>query len=57
MHPDPKGGVVDANCLVHGTQNLFVVGASLFPTAGFANPTLIIVALALRLAEHLQYRK
>jgi choline dehydrogenase-like flavoprotein len=39
---------------VHGMENLYVTGASVFPTAGFANPTLTIVALALRLAEHLK---
>jgi choline dehydrogenase-like flavoprotein len=39
---------------VHGLSNLFVAGSSLFPTGGFANPTLTIVALALRLADHLK---
>jgi len=53
MHPDPRHGVVDASCRVHGIANLFVAGSSVFPTAGSANPTLSIVALALRLAEHL----
>jgi choline dehydrogenase-like flavoprotein len=53
MHVDPRKGVVDADCRVHGTDNLYVAGASVFPTAGFANPTLTIVALALRLADHL----
>lgn len=51
MHADPRGGVVDAHGRVHGTDTLFVAGSSTFPTAGFANPTLTIVALALRLAE------
>ncbi len=54
MHPDPRFGVVDADCRVHGLQNLFVAGASVFPTGGSANPTLTVVALALRLAEHLR---
>jgi choline dehydrogenase-like flavoprotein len=54
MHDDPRQGVVDANCQVHGLKNLFVAGGSLFPTGGFANPTLTIVALALRLADHLR---
>jgi len=54
MHNDPKLGVVDANCRVHGVSNLFVAGSSVFPTSGYANPTLTVVALALRLAEHLQ---
>jgi len=53
MHSDPRFGVVDANGRVHGTDNLYVAGASVFPTVGFANPTLTIVALALRLADHL----
>ena len=53
MHADPRHGVVDADGRVHGTHNLFIAGASVFPTAGFANPTLTIVALALRLADHL----
>lgn len=53
MHPDPRRGVVDASCRVHGIANLFVAGSSVFPTSGSANPTLTIVALALRLADHL----
>lgn len=51
-----RNGVVDANCKVFGMKNLFVAGSALFPTSGFANPTLTIVALALRLAEHLKTR-
>ncbi len=54
MHADPTQGVVDANCRVHGMANLFVAGSSVFPTAGAANPTLTITALALRLADHLK---
>jgi choline dehydrogenase-like flavoprotein len=53
MATDPQRGVVDADCRVHGTGNLFVAGSSVFPTSGWANPTLTIVALAFRLAEHL----
>ncbi len=53
MHPDPDKGVVDANCQVHGIQNLYVNGSSVFPTGGWANPTYTIVALSLRLAAHL----
>lgn len=53
MHDDPSQGVVDRNCRVHGIDNLFVAGGSVFPTAGFANPTLTIVALALRLGAFL----
>lgn len=54
MHADPKKGVVDADCRVHGMTNLHVAGAGVFPTAGSANPTLTIVALALRLSDHLR---
>lgn len=53
MHQDPRLGVVDANAKVHGVDNLFVAGSSVFPTGGAANPTLTIVALARRLAAHL----
>jgi choline dehydrogenase-like flavoprotein len=53
MHEDPEHGVVDADCRVHGTTNLYVAGPSVFPTYGYANPMLTIVALALRLADHL----
>jgi choline dehydrogenase-like flavoprotein len=54
MHDNPRNGVVDAQCRVHGVPNLFVAGSSVFPTGGFANPTLTIVALTLRLASHLR---
>jgi choline dehydrogenase-like flavoprotein len=53
MAGDPAHGVVDANCRVHGLSNLYIAGSSVFPTAGFMNPTLTIIALALRLADHL----
>lgn len=56
MHRDPRYGVVDGDTRVHGVDNLYVTGASVFPTAGFANPTLTIVALALRLGDHLRSR-
>lgn len=52
-HDDPSRGVVDENLRVHGTANLHVAGSSVFPTAGYANPTLTAIALALRLASHL----
>jgi choline dehydrogenase-like flavoprotein len=48
--------VVDADCQVHGIGNLYIAGSSIFPTGGHANPTLTIVALALRLADHLEGR-
>lgn len=54
MADDPREGVVDRNCAVHGMKNLFVAGSSVFPTGGHTNPTLSIVALALRLADHLR---
>ncbi len=53
MHRDPKQGVVDEHCRVHGVSNLYIAGSSVFPTNGYVNPTLTIVALALRLADHL----
>jgi len=56
MHKDPKRGVVDENCRVHGTKNLYVAGSSVFPTCGFENPTLTIVAMTYRLADHLRSR-
>lgn len=54
MASDPARGVVDENCRVHGVDNLFVAGSSVFPTGGTAAPTLTIVALALRLADHIR---
>lgn len=54
MHEDPRQGVVDADGRVHGMRNLFVAGSSVFPTSGYANPTLTVVALALRLADTLR---
>jgi len=54
MADDPRAGVVDRNGRLHGVDNLFVAGPSVFPTNGYANPALTTVALALRLAEHLQ---
>jgi len=54
MHADPRQGVVDANCRVHGMANLYVAGSSVFTTISSSNPTLTIVALSLRLARHLR---
>ena len=54
MHADPKKGVVDETCRVHGMANLFIAGSSIFPTGGHSSPTLTIVALALRLADHVK---
>jgi choline dehydrogenase-like flavoprotein len=53
MHEDAHRGVVDPDCRVHGVENLWIAGSSVFPTSGSVNPTLTIVALALRLADHL----
>jgi choline dehydrogenase-like flavoprotein len=46
--------VVDRHCRVHGVGNLYVAGSSVFPSSGGGTPTLTIVALALRLADHLK---
>ncbi len=54
MHQDPKHGVVDANCCVHGIANLFIAGTAVFPTGGKDMPTITITALALRLADHIK---
>ncbi|WP_394889152.1 FAD-dependent oxidoreductase [Mesorhizobium sp. AaZ16] len=53
MSDDPKLGVVDRDCKVHGMSNLFVGGSSVFATSGQCTPTTTIVTLALRLGEHL----
>jgi choline dehydrogenase-like flavoprotein len=53
MHDSSKFGVVDRNCRVHGMSNLYVAGSSVFPTAGGNFPTITIVALALRLSDHI----
>jgi len=54
MSEDPKTGVVDADCRLYGLHNFYVAGSSVFPTGGSANPTLTIVALSLKLADHLK---
>jgi choline dehydrogenase-like flavoprotein len=54
MHVDPKQGVVDANARVHGLTNLYVSGSGVFPTYSASNPTMNLVALTLRLADHLK---
>nr|WP_269330569.1 GMC family oxidoreductase [Kineosporia babensis] len=57
MHEDPQFGVVDTNSKVHGIDNLYVAGSSVFPTSlGYVNPTLTIVALSTRLADHVRGR-
>jgi choline dehydrogenase-like flavoprotein len=54
MADDPTHGVVDTNCKVYGISNLYVSGSSVFPTAGLGTPTLMIIALAIRLADHIK---
>jgi choline dehydrogenase-like flavoprotein len=56
MHESPSMGVVDPDCKMHGVDNLYVAGSSVFPTAGANFPTITIAALALRLSEHLALR-
>jgi choline dehydrogenase-like flavoprotein len=54
IHTDPRRGVVDADCAVHGVGNLFIAGASVFPTGGAVSPMPTLLALALRLADHVK---
>jgi len=54
MSDKPESGVVDKNCKVHGISNLYIAGSSVFPTAGVANSTLTIIALAIRLSDHIR---
>lgn len=53
MHKNITYGVVDKNCRVHGSNNLYVAGSSIFTTGGHNNPTLPIVQFSLKLADHL----
>lgn len=53
MHKNVRYGVVDAKCKVYGSNNLYMAGSSVFTTGGHNNPTLPIIQLALRLANHL----
>ena len=54
MSSDARTGIVDADLKVHGVANLYVCSSSVFPTGGFSNPTLTILALAMRLGDHLR---
>lgn len=54
MHNNPKQGVVDEHCRVHGIDNLYIAGASVFPTSGYANPVLTTIAIVMRLADHIK---
>jgi len=53
MSASAEDGVVDVDCRIHGVDNTWVVGSSVFPTVGFANPTLTDVALGIRCADHI----
>lgn len=54
MASDPRKGVVDVNCAVHGVAGMYIAGSSVFATPSHMNPTMMIVALSLRLADHLK---
>jgi choline dehydrogenase-like flavoprotein len=54
MSNDPKRGVVNPQCRTHDVENLYIAGSAVFPTSGSANPTLTIVALAIRIADQLR---
>lgn len=56
MSDDPRGGVTDRFGRVHGVDNLYIAGSSVFPTSGWANPTLTVVALTLRTSEYVAAR-
>ncbi|MFL9907838.1 GMC oxidoreductase [Paraburkholderia sp. RL17-337-BIB-A] len=56
MGREPVTSVVNERCQVHGISGLYIAGASVFPTVGHANPTMVIVAMAIRLADHLKSR-
>jgi hypothetical protein len=51
---DPKTSVLDSDCRVHDVAGLYVAGSSVFPACGYANPTLTIAAMAIRLSDHLK---
>jgi len=56
MSTNPRLGVVDEHCQVHGIHNLYIAGSSVFPTSGLSNPTLTIIALSIRLGDRLKTR-
>ena len=54
MSDDPKRGVVNANCQIHGNANLYVAGSGCYATSGAPKPTLTLVALTLRLSDYVK---
>jgi len=54
MSMNSSHGVVNEHCQVHGISNLYIAGSSVFPTSGLSNPTLTIIALAVRLADRIK---
>ncbi len=54
MSTTPSDGVVDPNCKIHNIRNIFICSSSVFPSGGYANPTLTVIALALRLSKHIK---
>ena len=54
MSNDRQQGVVDSNCRAHELSNLYIMGGNVFPTVSWANPTFTLMALTLRLANHLR---
>jgi choline dehydrogenase-like flavoprotein len=54
MADNEKYGVVDKNCQVFNIHNLYIAGSSVFPTSGYSGPTMMVMAMALRLAKHLK---
>jgi choline dehydrogenase-like flavoprotein len=56
MSRDPSEGVVDSQCRIHGLENAYIIGGSVFPTVSWANPTFTVLALTFRLAEWLRLR-
>lgn len=54
MHEDPKQGVVDAHCRIHGVDNVSIASSAVFTTGGYANPTLTIMAFAIRIADRVK---
>lgn len=54
MGSDPATSVVDANCKIHGIENCYVASSAVFPSGGYANPTMTVLALSMRLADRLK---